>query len=43
MGIHPENENARKFTDLQGWINQHIAARADEVYFMVSGLPLKVK
>ncbi len=43
MGIHPENENARKFTDLQGWINQHIAAQADEVYFMVSGLPLKVK
>ncbi len=43
MGIHPENENARKFADLQGWINQHIAARADEVYFMVSGIPLKVK
>ncbi|MDM8561736.1 bifunctional adenosylcobinamide kinase/adenosylcobinamide-phosphate guanylyltransferase [Candidatus Marithioploca araucensis] len=43
MGIHPENENARKFADLQGWINQHIAARADEVYFMVSGMPLKVK
>ena len=43
MGIHPENENAIKFADLQGWINQHIAALADNVYFMVSGIPLKIK
>lgn len=33
----------RKFTDLQGWINQYIAARANEVVFMVSGIPLTVK
>jgi adenosylcobinamide kinase/adenosylcobinamide-phosphate guanylyltransferase len=33
----------RKFTDLQGWLNQYIAAAADEVYLMVSGIPLKVK
>jgi adenosylcobinamide kinase/adenosylcobinamide-phosphate guanylyltransferase len=33
----------RKFTDLQGWLNQYIAAKADEVYLMVSGLPLKIK
>jgi adenosylcobinamide kinase/adenosylcobinamide-phosphate guanylyltransferase len=33
----------RKFTDLQGWLNQYIAAAADEVYLMVSGLPLKIK
>ena len=33
----------RKFTDMQGWLNQYIAARADEVVLMVSGIPLKVK
>lgn len=43
MGLHPHTESARKFTDLQGWVNQYIAARADEVLFMISGLPLKVK
>ncbi len=32
----------RRFTDLQGWMNQYIASRADEVILMVSGIPLKV-
>jgi adenosylcobinamide kinase/adenosylcobinamide-phosphate guanylyltransferase len=43
MGLHAETISGRKFTDLQGWINQSLAAKADEVIFMVSGLPLKVK
>jgi len=43
LGGMPENEIQRKFTDLQGWMNQHIASKADEVYFMVSGIPMKVK
>ena len=33
----------RRFTDLQGWMNQHIASRADEVILMVSGIPVTVK
>ena len=33
----------RRFTDLQGWMNQYIAARADEVVLMVSGIPVGVK
>lgn len=33
----------RRFTDLQGWMNQYIASRADEVILMVSGLPIRVK
>ena len=37
------DEVQRKFTDLQGWMNQYIASRADEVYLMVSGLPLRIK
>jgi len=43
MGIHPENESARKFVDLQGRINQFIASSANEVFLMVSGIPMKVK
>ena len=43
MGVHAETEAGRKFTDLQGWANQHLARQADEVYLMVSGLPLTVK
>lgn len=43
MGIHAETETGRKFTDLQGWANQYIAGKADEVVFMVSGIPLMIK
>ena len=38
-----ENAIQRKFTDLEGWMNQYIAAKADEVLFMVSGIPMKIK
>lgn len=38
-----ENKLQRRFTDLQGWINQYIASRADDVYFMASGIPVKIK
>jgi adenosylcobinamide kinase/adenosylcobinamide-phosphate guanylyltransferase len=43
MGVHAETEMGRKFTDLQGWANQYIAAQANQVVFMVSGIPLIVK
>ena len=38
-----ENAIQRKFTDLEGWMNQYIAAKADEVILMVSGIEVKVK
>ena len=38
-----ENALQRKFTDLQGWMNQYIASKADKVILMVSGIPVKVK
>ena len=38
-----ENSIQRKFTDLQGWMNQYIASKADEVILMVSGIDVKVK
>lgn len=43
MGEISQNELQRKFTDLQGWFNQYIASKADEVYLMVSGIPMKIK
>ncbi|QDH80775.1 bifunctional adenosylcobinamide kinase/adenosylcobinamide-phosphate guanylyltransferase [Echinicola soli] len=43
MGLHAQTEVGRKFTELQGWINQYIAQRTDKATFMVSGLPLELK
>jgi adenosylcobinamide kinase/adenosylcobinamide-phosphate guanylyltransferase len=43
MGVHAETEIGRKFTDLQGWMNQYIAQKADEVILMVSGIPVTIK
>jgi len=43
MGLVPENQMGREFRDAQGKANQIMAKFADEVYFMVSGLPLKIK
>ena len=38
-----ENALQRKFTDLEGWMNQYVAAKADEVVLMVSGIAVKIK
>ncbi len=43
LGGVSENQLQRRFTDLQGWANQYIASFADEVYLMVSGIPVKIK
>jgi adenosylcobinamide kinase/adenosylcobinamide-phosphate guanylyltransferase len=42
-GIVPEHPLARSFRDLAGEANELIAAKADEVYVTISGLPLKLK
>lgn len=43
MGTHAPTESGRKFTDLQGWMNQFVAGHADEVIMMVSGIPHPIK
>jgi adenosylcobinamide kinase/adenosylcobinamide-phosphate guanylyltransferase len=43
MGIVPENPLARRFRDLAGRCNQVIGAGADEVWLVVSGIPMKIK
>ena len=43
MGTHAHTEIGRKFTDLQGWMNQFIAEKSDQAWLMVSGIPMKLK
>jgi adenosylcobinamide kinase / adenosylcobinamide-phosphate guanylyltransferase len=43
QGLHAPTEVGRKFTDLQGLVNQHVAACADNVAWMVAGIPHYVK
>ena len=43
LGGVSTNQLQRRFTDLQGWMNQNIAQKADEVILMVSGIPVKIK
>jgi adenosylcobinamide kinase/adenosylcobinamide-phosphate guanylyltransferase len=43
QGLHASTEVGRKFADLQGLVNQHIAARAENVALMVAGIAHYVK
>lgn len=38
-----DNAIQRRFTDLEGWMNQYVASQADEVVLMVSGIPVRIK
>ncbi|MEW5975425.1 MAG: bifunctional adenosylcobinamide kinase/adenosylcobinamide-phosphate guanylyltransferase [Acidobacteriota bacterium] len=42
-GLVPQSPVGRQFRDLQGLVNQEVAARADRVYWMIAGLPVIVK
>jgi len=43
LGMVPLDAEARRFRDELGWLHQRVAERADEVWLMVAGLPLRVK
>lgn len=43
MGIVPDNALARQYRDVAGLVNQKVAACADEVYLVVSGLAVEIK
>jgi adenosyl cobinamide kinase/adenosyl cobinamide phosphate guanylyltransferase len=43
LSIVPDNALARRFRDLQGVLNQRIAAQAQRVVMMVAGIPIAVK
>jgi adenosylcobinamide kinase / adenosylcobinamide-phosphate guanylyltransferase len=41
--VVPENPLARRFSDLQGWVNQRLAAASESVHLCVAGLPVRLK
>lgn len=43
LGGVSDNPVQRHFTDLLGWVNQYVASKADEVYLMTCGIPVKIK
>lgn len=43
LGGTSTNDLQRRFNDLLGWVNQHIAAASDEMVLMVSGIPVYIK
>ena len=43
MGVHADTQIGRKFTELQGWVNQEIAKISNHATFMVSGIPMILK
>lgn len=43
QGLVPQEAAARRFRELAGQVNQQVAAEADEVYFVVSGVPTRIK
>jgi len=43
LGLVPENKLGRLYRDLLGKANQLLAQHANEVYFMASGIPVKIK
>ena len=43
LGLVPEYPLGRAFRDLLGRLNQKMAASADEVYFVISGIPMVIK
>jgi adenosylcobinamide kinase/adenosylcobinamide-phosphate guanylyltransferase len=42
-GIVPDNPLGRQYRDAVGQVNQRIAACADQVVWMVAGIPVKIK
>jgi adenosylcobinamide kinase/adenosylcobinamide-phosphate guanylyltransferase len=43
MGIVPDNALSRRFRDRAGYLNQQVAAIADDVYLLAAGIPLRIK
>lgn len=43
MSLVPDNKLCRVYSDIVGRVNQYIAKNADEVYLVVSGIPMKIK
>lgn len=42
-GIVPDNQMAREYRDLAGWVNQRVAQEADKVFYCVAGQAVDMK
>ncbi len=43
LSIVPDNVLGRQFRDLQGLLNQKLAAQAAQVFFLIAGIPQRIK
>jgi len=43
LGVVPESEAGRRFREVLGLVNQRAAAAAEEVYFCVAGVGMRIK
>ncbi|WP_051327848.1 bifunctional adenosylcobinamide kinase/adenosylcobinamide-phosphate guanylyltransferase [Desulfatirhabdium butyrativorans] len=43
MGMVPEQPVARAYRDAVGWVNRRIAGMADQVIWMVAGIPVVIR
>jgi adenosylcobinamide kinase/adenosylcobinamide-phosphate guanylyltransferase len=43
LGVVPETRAGRLFRDVLGEVNQRLAGTADEVWFVVAGLPQRLR
>jgi adenosylcobinamide kinase/adenosylcobinamide-phosphate guanylyltransferase len=43
LGVVPETRSGRLFRDTLGSVNQRLAATADEVWFVIAGLPQRLR
>ncbi len=43
LGLVPTSKLGRDFRDIAGKVNQLVAKEADQVFFTVSGIPMKIK
>lgn len=43
LGVVPETPLGRGFRDILGRVNQYLASEAAEVYFVISGIPMRIK
>ena len=43
MALVPDNSMGRQYRDSLGQANQLLASRADEVYLLVAGIPVRIK
>jgi adenosylcobinamide kinase/adenosylcobinamide-phosphate guanylyltransferase len=43
LAVVPDTVLGRQFRDLQGLLNQKLASRADQVFFMMAGLSQRLK